>query len=273
MEVDPNTIHVSSSFGHPEKRQAAAKDDDDEEGDGKKHRDRRGVEEEEAAYEAEMLRMLKAVNVDANIVGCYTSMFLGTFTPSLLSAPHPLVLLYDPAQSSSSATGNIVVRCFKLRESAIEGDSTNGLYDEWAVKVSNNGLARSALYDLNRANKAKASTVLKNNDYGKSGSVDFERLDLSTNPFVEKNLSFLSTWVDELVSEQSKYSNFARSLYKEEQAGSSVDKASRWKQGGPSRLDGLLAGTQLDTYCDNVLGHGQRGIKKTWVMGAVSAGK
>jgi translation initiation factor 3 subunit H len=214
--------------------------------------------------------MLKTVNVDANIVGCYTSMFLGTFTPSLLSAPHPLVLLYDPAQSSSSATGNIVVRCFKLRESAIDGDCTNGLYDEWAVKVTNNGLARSALYDLDRENKASKPTILTNNDYGKSGAVDFERLDLSTNPFVEKNLEFLSTWVDELVQEQSKYSNFARSIYKEENSSPKVDKKERWKT-GPSRLDGLLAGTQLETYCDNVLGHGQRGLKKTWIMGAVSA--
>lgn len=115
MEIDDNTIHVSSSFGHPEKRPSAvSRDDDDDESGSKKDNDGRGSEEEEA-YEADMLRMLKAVNTDANIVGCYTSMFLGTFTPSLLSAPHPLVLLYDPAQSSSSATGNIVVRCFKLR--------------------------------------------------------------------------------------------------------------------------------------------------------------
>jgi hypothetical protein len=115
MEIDDNTIHVSSSFGHPEKRPSAvSRDDDDDESGSKKDNDGRGSEEEEA-YEADMLMKLKAVNTDANIVGCYTSMFLGTFTPSLLSAPHPLVLLYDPAQSSSSATGNIVVRCFKLR--------------------------------------------------------------------------------------------------------------------------------------------------------------
>ena len=258
------------------------------------------VDADEAMVE-EMLKMLKTVNADANVVGCYQSMYMGTFAPSLLSASHPLVLLYDPVQASSSHLGNVVVRCFKLRSAsagadpspdaaqAAQGGGGSGgnvnepIYDEWTVKVQSCGLVRAALYDLNRNNRTSAPrpTPLTNSQFGPSGDVDFDRLDLSTNPYLEKNLEHLSNWVGELVREQEKYSSFARNLLKEEYTTLPpkrnakkiyVDKKARWLD-GPSRLDGLLTGVQIGVYCDNVLGAGNRAIRKTWVMGAIAGNK
>lgn len=53
---------------------------------------------------------------------------------------------------------------------------------------------------------------------------DFDRLDLSTNPYLEKNLEFLCNWIDDLSNEQMKFNQYARNLQRQKQ-----DQA-RWLQ-------------------------------------------
>ena len=75
-------------------------------------------------YQREMLRLLKTTNGDANVVGWYQSMFLGTFcTAELLEtqlsyqlelSEGAVVLLYDPVQTVNSNKGEIVVKAFRL---------------------------------------------------------------------------------------------------------------------------------------------------------------
>lgn len=46
---------------------------------------------------------------------------------------------------------------------------------------------------------------------------DFDRLDLSTNPYLEKNLEFLCNWIDDLSNEQIKFNQYTRSVQRQKQ--------------------------------------------------------
>lgn len=46
---------------------------------------------------------------------------------------------------------------------------------------------------------------------------DFDRLDLSTNPYLEKNLEFLCNWIDDLSNEQIKFNQYTRNLQRQKQ--------------------------------------------------------
>lgn len=47
---------------------------------------------------------------------------------------------------------------------------------------------------------------------------DFDRLDLSTNPYLEKNLEFLCNWIDDLSNEQQKFNQYTRNVARQKQA-------------------------------------------------------
>ena len=199
------------------------------------------------------------------MVGWYQSTYLGTFASSSLIetqlsyqlelGDRAVVLLYDPIQTANNSGGDVVVKAYTLTKEFVgvkkrggrEFVSTKNVFSEMTVKVRNPGLVRAALFDLDRSNAPGPSvprTVLTNSSYGDSGDVDFARLDLSTNPFLEKNLEFLCQWVDELTSEQAKMQVYARTLLKEEGGGTvqpithrssrapprvHVDKKQRWE--------------------------------------------
>lgn len=46
---------------------------------------------------------------------------------------------------------------------------------------------------------------------------DFDRLDLSTNPYLEKNLEFLCNWIDDLSNEQQKFNQYTRNVARQKQ--------------------------------------------------------
>ncbi|GMI05189.1 hypothetical protein TrLO_g13139 [Triparma laevis f. longispina] len=266
--------------------------------------------EAQDGYQRDMMKMLKNVNVDSNVVGWYHSTYLGTFASSTLIetqlsyqlelGDNAVVLLYDPIQTANNSQGEVVVKAYTLTKEFVEKKekggkeyiNTKNVFKEMTVKVRNPGLVRAALFDLDRNNAPAAAgasvprTVLTNSQYGASGEVDFDRLDLSTNPFLEKNLEFLCQWVDELSSEQSKFQVFARQLLKEEGGGQvhpiqlrgnrsnttrvNVDKSKRWTDAeAPSRIDALLSNLQLKTYCNNVNDFAERSFSKLFLAGGL----
>ncbi|GMH71632.1 hypothetical protein TrST_g1392 [Triparma strigata] len=267
--------------------------------------------EAQDGYQREMMKMLKNVNVDSNVVGWYHSTYLGTFASSTLIetqlsyqlelGDNAVVLLYDPIQTANNSQGEVVVKAYTLTKEFVEKKerggkeyiNTKNVFKEMTVKVRNPGLVRAALFDLDRNNSPAAAgasvprTVLTNSQYGANGEVDFDRLDLSTNPFLEKNLEFLCQWVDELSSEQSKFQVYARQLLKEEGGGSvhpiqlrgssrsnttrvHVDKSKRWTDAeAPSRIDALLSNLQLTTYCNNVNDFAERSFSKLFLAGGL----
>lgn len=198
----------------------------------------------------DMMYQLREVNVDNNRVGWYQSMFLGTFSNQLLiqalqsyheSIPNSVVILYDPVQT---ANGNLTIRAFRLSDEYLEvakrGTNeflpSSKILEELPVKIRNPGLVNALLFDL------KDSVGPTN---------DFEHLDLTTNPYLEKNLEFLCIWVDGLAKEQYDTAQAVKrdrwNRKQQQNDGNAVDEFQ-----APERISTLLAARQIDEYCSQV---------------------
>lgn len=207
-------------------------------------------------YQLEMMTSLREVNIDNNRVGWYQSMFLGTFNNFKLiqnlasyqdAIPNSVVLLYDPVQTAS---GRLTIRAFRLSEDFLELSrralnefiSPSRILEELPIKIRNPGLISAMLFDL------KASAQL---------SCAFERLDLSTNPFLEKNLEYLCAWVDDLANEQYK---FQQQIKMDKRRRKNLEESGGLAAGGdagepfaPSdRMASLLVSNQISEYCTQV---------------------
>lgn len=206
--------------------------------------------EEDDDFQLEMMRMLREVNVDNNCVGWYQSMYLGSYsTQSFLEnqlsyqtdlSENAVVMLYDPMQTSK---GNLVLKCFRLSdEYLVKKDQATNIFEELPIKLTNPGLCQALLTDLACPEET-----------------NFDRLDLSTNPYLEKHLEFLCTWVDDLREEQHKFSGMARRNKKGNATGDE-------EQQQRPRIESLLIRNQIHTYCQQMDKFAQGGFAKTYLM-------
>lgn len=264
-----------------------------------------GIDEETAAldghnYQLEMMKMLREVNVDNNCVGWYKSMYLGSYTDDDLLqnqlsyqtdlSPNAVVLLYDPMQT---AHGNLELKCLRLTEKAVqflkkgsnEFMDSSGIFEELPVKMKNPSLVKALLHNMSTGQYNADVDVNATSVSGATGGKDevapaytvdttLDRLDLSTNPYLEKHLEFLSTWVDDLSAEQGKFQYYMRSLARGDKRrmgkGAAEDKVSAseaWKKNeAPKRLESLLITNQIKNYCDQVDKFTDGGFGKLFVM-------
>ncbi|KAL7518894.1 hypothetical protein ACHAWX_003698 [Stephanocyclus meneghinianus] len=235
------------------------------------------VDDEAAAldgheFQLEMMKMLREVNVDNNCVGWYQSMYLGSYsTSSLLEnqlsyqtdlSPNAVVILYDPMQT---AHGNLVLKCYRLTDEVVHLKLTGKnnfinprkIFQEVPVTLSNPGLVRSLLRDMGDGLHGSCGAELTGAD------TTFDRLDLSTNPYLEKHLEFLCSWVDDLAAEQYKFQHYTRNL--RSSAGGDTRKGRKAKDemaqaieegwarsDAPKRMESLLMSNQIRSYCDQV---------------------
>lgn len=201
-------------------------------------------------YQMEMMTSLREVNIDNNRVGWYQSMFFGTFNTFALiqnleayheSIPHSVVILYDPVQT---ANGSLTVRAFRLSKAFIDlgGDKTNTSFispseilEELPIKIRNPGLINACLFDLKR---------------NAAFSCDFERLDLSTDPHLEKNLGYLCAWVDDLSEEQYKYREEMKREQWRRKNGLGAERDESHDKA--DRLATLLVSNQITQYCNQI---------------------
>jgi translation initiation factor 3 subunit H len=202
--------------------------------------------EQDLEYQLEMMTSLREVNIDNNRVGWYQSMFLGTFNNFRLiqnlqsyheSIPNSVVVLYDPVQT---ANGSLTIRAFRLSDKYLDLSKSNEfippseILQELPIKIRNPGMINALLFDL------KASSSL---------SCDFERLDLSTNPYLEKNLEYLCAWVDDLATEQYKFrEEIKRDKWRRKNGESAEDEEFQ----PPDRLASLLVNNQIQQYCQQI---------------------
>lgn len=169
-------------------------------------------QEDEARYQGEMLRLLRAVNLDANVVGWYKSAFIGSgISPEVLQqqfdtqedlGPNALMLLIDPYRA---AEGTLAVRAYRLtdlfmaRYAATMGQmgheemvkseiASSSVFEEVPVRLRNTALAECYLQQLSAASAAQAAG---------SGS-ELSRLFVSSSSMLEKNMEKLCEQVDEL---------------------------------------------------------------------------
>ena len=171
---------MTNCFPFPSKDEGADADDDD---DG-------------AEYQMEMMRCLREVNVDNNTVGWYQSTYFSSFIDDSCietqfnyqeNIKNCVVIIYDP--SRTRATG-IALRAFRLtdafmrlyREGKFSIDSVSlssgDVFEELPIKVHNSHLSSALLLELQ-------------DECGTSNASDFARLELHTNPFLEKQMQLL----------------------------------------------------------------------------------
>lgn len=304
LVTDDGVLEITHAFPFPEPRDAESKSDLV---GVKSSSDAPNAIETEAAaldgheYQLEMMKMLREVNVDNNCVGWYQSMYLGSYsTASLLEnqlsyqtdlSPNAVALLYDPMQT---AHGNLVLKCLRLTPTVMKlmRESKNGflksedIFEEVPITLQNPSLVNALLHNVKTgqyyaANASGAKGDHEEEDVAPAYGVDttLDRLDLSTNPYLEKHLEFLSTWVDDLSAEQSKYQyymrNLARSNRNKSKGGGGDDKdgdkpttaAEGWASSeAPRRLESLLISNQIRNYCDQVDKFADGGFGKLFIM-------
>jgi translation initiation factor 3 subunit H len=199
------------------------------------------------AYQLEMMRHLRAVNVDNNTVGWYQSAYLGTFfDQGLLEAqytyqkhiPASVVVVYDPFQTTK---GRLVLKAYRLSDefmavyspsgagSALvaEGGRPKFSYEEFnklgldscdifqqvPIKVHNSHLVHGFLYELREEKQSARSLV----DVDRHWSANLERVNVNYSAFLEKNLTMLGNTIEQYSQEQGKFQFFLRALARQKQ--------------------------------------------------------
>jgi len=243
-----------------------------------------------AEYQIDMMRCLRVVNVDNNTVGWYTSAYLGAFlNEGVIETQYNyqatikkcVVIVFDPFKTSQ---GLLSLRAYRLtqpfmdlykqqnftKESLEEASLTfKDILEEIPIKIHNMHLVNALLYDL----KTKDTTT----------ATCFERLNLSTNPFLEKNLEFLTDCLDDLSVEQGKFQMYQKALQRQQtqmQAYLQKKKAEGEEPEEdlshmfkpitqPSRLESLLITNQINNYCEQVNQFAGTGFTKLFLYGGM----
>jgi translation initiation factor 3 subunit H len=272
-------LYATDCFGYPQRL------DDDDDGDGSK-------------YQAEMLRSLRDVNVDCNIIGWYQSTFMGSFVTETLvdtqyvyqsEIPKSVVIIYDPLQPS---VGKGAFKAFRLttefleKEKKIRGGkeevhatATSGksdILEEVPLRIVNSVLVDAFLLDQERRRK----------------SATFESLDLENQSFLEKNLTFLLDSLEYLGSEQQKLQYYERMAVRQAQQQKSVIEKRRQenlarrergedllaevdgpaiKRAATSQVETMLISSQIQTYCNQIQGVAGDSFSKVFLVGGAAA--
>jgi len=296
-----DVLEVSHAFPFPDSRSSAAAASTANNTDNKATpaEGEDGLEGHE--FQMEMMRMLREVNVDNNCVGWYQSMYLGIYsTSSLLEnqlsyqtdlSPNAVVILYDPMQTSH---GNLVLKCYRLTDECIKLRETEknsfidprNIFEQVPIKLTNPALVQALLADVadgvhddhialeheDELDSRRLSSATVND-------TTFDRLDLSTNPYLEKHLEFLCGWVDDLSAEQQKFQYFSRQLARErggkkrnKDAGLAQEsgEACGWASSdAPRRMESLLITNQISSYCDQMNQFTSGGLGKLYLLGGL----
>ncbi|KAL4192718.1 hypothetical protein AMTRI_Chr06g195720 [Amborella trichopoda] len=260
------------------------------------------IEADGANYQLEMMRCLREVNVDNNTVGwlVYQSTYMGSFqTVELIETfmnyqeniKRCVCIIYDPQRSSQ---GVLALKALKLSDSFMDLYRYNNfsgeklreknlswvdIFEEIPVKVSNSALVSAFMTEL----EADAPV----------SQCDYDRLVLSTNPFMERNLEFLVECMDDLSMEQQKFQFYYRNLSRQQaqqqawlQKRRAENKAR--KDAGedplpeedpsnpifkpvpePSRLDSFLITNQISNYCNQINGFAGQSFSRIYLMDAI----
>jgi len=164
----------------------------------------------------------------------------------------------------------------KLREKNL---SWVDIFEEIPIKVSNSALISAFMTDL----EGDAPVT----------QCDYDRLQLSTNPFMERNMDFLIECMDDLSMEQQKFQFYYRSLSRQQSQQQAwlqkrrAENAARKAAGEeplpeedpanpifktvpePSRLDSFLITNQMANYCNQINGVTGQNFSRLHLMKAL----
>lgn len=248
--------------------------------------DAEDAEEEMNQYVTDMLRCMRDVNVDNNTVGWYQSTCMNSWLdpegPSVItqfqfqeSVPKSVCLVYDPVRTSS---GSVYLKAYRLTDKFMakykhhndsngngfteqdfkakydyngkvieEGITIDDIFEEVPIRIHNSALVNAMLYDW-----------VCEGTMGAKMDCDFERLDLSTRPFLDKSMDVLVEGMEALRQDQERFEFRKRDVERKRRehkrnAREEVSKEDLVRvYPDPSRLQGLLMANQVKSYCDGV---------------------
>ncbi|KAJ6390158.1 hypothetical protein OIU77_024387 [Salix suchowensis] len=258
------------------------------------------IESDGANYQLEMMRCLREVNVDNNTVGWYQSMLFGCFqTVELIETfmnyqeniRRCVCIIYDPSRANQGA---LALKALKLSDSFMDLYRNNNftgeklreknlswvdIFEEIPIKVSNSALISAFMTGL------EADTPVTQCDY--------DRLQLSTSPYLERNVEFLIDSMDDLSIEQQKFQYHYRNLSRQQaqqQAWLQKRRSENMtrKAAGeeplpeedpsnpifkpipePSRLGSFLITNRMANYCNQINGVSGQSFSRLYLMKAL----
>ncbi|XP_076919405.1 eukaryotic translation initiation factor 3 subunit H-like isoform X1 [Bidens hawaiensis] len=258
------------------------------------------IEADGANYQLDMMKCLREVNVDNNTVGWYQSTLLGVYqTVELIETfmnyqeniKRCVCIIYDPSKSNQGA---LALKALKLSDSFMElyrNNEFNGeklreknltwvdTFEEIPIKVSNSALISAFMTEL------EADSPVNQSDY--------DRLQLSTNHVMERNMEFLIACMDELSMEQQKFQFYYRNLSRQQAQQQTwlqkrrAENMARKAAGEeplpeedpsnpifkplpePSRLESYLITSQVSNYCNQINSFAGQSFSKLYLMKAL----
>lgn len=229
-------------------------------------------------YMQEMMRSLKEVNVDANAVGWYQSAYLGSFvTKEVIETQmqsqqyadqNNVFLVYDVSRSTQ---GVLSLHAFRLSDSFVKAYRDGGNSGRIiAESLAQNHLNPSTIFEelpITIHHSHLLSSFLHNVPVQPS----YDDLDLSIDPYLEKNVEYMLDSVDDYNYELGNWGYWQRQVGREQSkiqgwiSKRKAENATRqtlnqpllpedeWTRlfkmpTEPSRLDGLLAAGQIGIY-------------------------
>jgi translation initiation factor 3 subunit H len=202
-------------------------------------------------------------------------------------------IVYDPSRSAKQGTFSLKAlrltdRFYEIHKAgeftfekiADKSLSWSEIVTETPVTVRNSALAAAVFGEL-------TASTLREEESGVVQS-DLDRLHMSTNPFLERSLEFLSECMDDLASEQQKVAFYQRNVSRQQlQQAQWLQKrkqenAQRKASGlealpeedenaakgvtEPSRLEGFLIANQVNQYVDQIQEFGQASLQKLYLV-------
>lgn len=202
------------------------------------------------AYQTEMIRHLREVNVDANNVGFYTSATMGNFVNMGFienlyhyqkENSNVVALVYDASKSSQ---GNLTLRAFRLSEKFLAAYKENkfsteslqkskltfkDILAELPVTIHNSHLLTAFLHQLpttpstTEIEKPTSLTEVNQEPFGTPLQPSLDNLDVAVDPFLEKTCDLL------LESIESHYTDLNNFQFYQRQLGREQTKISQWQ--------------------------------------------
>ncbi|CAH1760424.1 4567_t:CDS:2 [Entrophospora sp. SA101] len=290
LDVD-RVLEVTNSFPFP-----GAKTDDEHE------------LVDAAKYQVEMMRCLHDVNIDHNTVGWYQSTYLGSFVTHKLVETQftqqslnnkSVVIIHDVSQSKS---GNLALSAYRFTQAFMEAHKEgkftseslvknkltfSKIFEELPIIIKNSHLVTALLHSLddfeNVIPKTYPISIDKESVIGPL-TPNFETLELSLDPYMEKNLEFLLKSIEDNNYEQNNLAFWQKSVTKAQSAlqKRKQDNEARKESGldplpeddilkmykippEPSRLDSLLISSQINNYCKQLNQHAGPTLSKLFV--------
>ena len=248
------------------------------------------------SYELEMLRCLREINVDNNMVGWYQSSRSGSyqvveiidqFINSLESLERCVCIIYDV---TSVLTGTHGLKAIRLGDSFIEAYREGTLTIE-KIQTKNISWEDVFVEIPITVHNSPLSVALMNEIESPMplSQLDVDRLVMDSAPLVERNLKFLNDCVEELYLEQEKlgtwtgeWKRLQQRVHQWKKARAAENQARRMageeplpeeppenefpKPVEPSQLDNLLLANQMSSYASQIKAVGAQSLEKLILM-------